>query len=282
MPSTTMSPWEVCGLNNPVAKMEETAVTVLDPPVPRRRVEPTEASEAAERAPLMYKKWPEVIVKVLPDEVERTTKLLTESLSLWVNMKTGENSPEETLTMSPIETASIRTTEPSCSSTVEEAGKHELPESLLAALVVETVAVVFVASVEVVVAVASVAVVEAFAGVIMAVVAVVVTFAEVEVDAVRAVVAVEFPLLVVVVGAVVAVVALADDVAVVLAAAAVVVWPLMVVPVAVVLAVVVAGPAVAVGPAMVVGATMSEPSDGRTLMWDNKESRYETIESDCA
>jgi hypothetical protein len=267
MPSTTMSPWEVCGLNNPVAKMEETAVTVLDPPVPRRRVEPTEASEAAERAPLMYKKWPEVIVKVLPDEVERTTKLLTESLSLWVNMKTGENSPEETLTMSPIETASIRTTEPSCSSTVEEAGKHELPESLLAALVVETVAVVFVASVEVVVAVASVAVVEAFAGVIMAVVAVVVTFAEVEVDAVRAVVAV---------------VALADDVAVVLAAAAVVVWPLMVVPVAVVLAVVVAGPAVAVGPAMVVGATMSEPSDGRTLMWDNKESRYETIESDCA
>jgi hypothetical protein len=58
-------------------------------------------------------------------------------------MKMGENSPEETLTMSPIDSSSIRTTVPSWSCTVAADGKHEFSLDALVATVV-IVAVVLV------------------------------------------------------------------------------------------------------------------------------------------
>jgi hypothetical protein len=80
-----------------------------------------------------------------PEAVEISRKAVEMPLTLWVNMKTFENVLGPTLTSSPIDRSSIRTTEPSRSSTVAEDGKQDLLDSLTAGLVVgRMVSVIFV------------------------------------------------------------------------------------------------------------------------------------------
>jgi hypothetical protein len=65
-PSTTTSPWIVCGLYRPLDQTVDTCVMTSSPPRPSATVSPTTMLPAAARSPLTYRKWPEVTRNTAP------------------------------------------------------------------------------------------------------------------------------------------------------------------------------------------------------------------------